>query len=142
MLHLEVNKQQQDMIVLFRGQNAIIKIRLFIKPGIQERGRVYRECRERGECLLGFRGMFKRIPGNVWRDSGECLKRFGRMYKKIPGNVREDSVDCWRRFRGMLKKISGNLNLDLLVKFCLFLSNSAIKLRKNKGMFSALLITT
>ena len=57
MLHLEVNKQQQDMIVLFRGQNAIIKIRLFIKRGIQERGREYGECGERGECSLGFRGI-------------------------------------------------------------------------------------
>ena len=57
MLHLEVNKQQQDMIVLFRGQNAIIKIRLFIKRGIQGRGREYGECGERGECSLGFRGI-------------------------------------------------------------------------------------
>ena len=65
MLHLEVNKQQQDMIVLFRGQNAIIKIRLFIKPGIQERGREYGECGERGQCSRGFLGMFEEIPGNV-----------------------------------------------------------------------------
>ena len=65
------------------------------------------------------------------------------MFKKIPGNVQEDSGECSRRFQGMLKKISGNLNLDLFCEILLiFLSNSAIKLRKNKGIFSALLITT
>ena len=40
-------------------------IGLFIKPGIQERGMEYGECEERGECSLGFQGMFKKIPGNV-----------------------------------------------------------------------------
>ena len=82
--------------------------------------------------------MFEEIRVNVQEDSGE-----------IRENVQENSGECSRVFRGlfkkipgMLKKISGNLNLDLFVKFCLFLSNSAIKLRKNKGIFSALLITT
>ena len=32
--------------------------RLFIKPGIQERGTERGEGREHGECSLGFRGMF------------------------------------------------------------------------------------
>ena len=83
------------------------------------------------------------IPGNVRRDSWECSKRFRGMLKKIPGNVREDPREYSRRFRGMLKKISGNLNLYLFCEILLiFLSNSEIKMRKNKGIFSTLLITT
>ena len=87
--------------------------------------------------------MFKRVPGNVQEDSGECSNRFRGMFKKIPRNVRKDSGECSRRFWGILKKILGNLNLNLFWEnLLIFLSNSAIKLRKNKGIFSALLITT
>ena len=100
-------------------------IRLFIKPGIQERGT---ECGERGECSLGFRGisyripgnviilkfqvMFQRIPGNVEEDSGECSRGFQGMFLKIPGNVRKDSGECSKRFREMLQKIPGNAQED------------------------------
>ena len=45
--------------------------RLFIKPGIQERGTECGKCGERWECSLGFRGMFEKIPGNIRKDSGE-----------------------------------------------------------------------
>ena len=87
--------------------------------------------------------MFEETPENVEEDSGECSKKFGGMFEEIPGNVQEDSGECSRRFRGMLKKISGNLKLDLFCEILLiFLSNSATKMRKNKGIFSALLITT
>ena len=81
--------------------------------------------------------MFKKIPGNVQEDSEEYSKRFQGMFKKILGNVEEDSGECSKGFRGMLKKISGNLNLDLFCEILLiFLSNSAIKLRKNKGIIN------
>ena len=90
-----------------------------------------------------IRGMFEEISENVQEDSGKCSKRLRRMFKTIPGNVREDSGECSRRFQEKLKKISGNLNLDLFCEnLAYFLSNSAIKMRKNKGIFSALLITT
>ena len=56
--------------------------------------------------MLGTRGMFTRIPGNVLEDSGEC------SFSNIPGNVQEDSGECSRRFRGMLKKILGNAQED------------------------------
>ena len=107
---------------------SYFQYRLFIKPGIQERGTECEECGERGECSLGFRGipwkipgnviiltfrgMFKKIPGNVQTDSGECSKRFRGMFQKIPGNVQEDSGECSKRFRGMLKKIPGNVPED------------------------------
>ena len=60
------------------------------------------------------------------------------MLKKIPGNVPEDSGECSRRFRGMLKKISGNLNLDWFCEILLIV----LICKKNKGIFSVLLITT
>ena len=56
-----------------------------------------------GECY------YFNIPGNAPKDSGECSKRFRGMFKKIPGNVQKDS-------RGILKKISENLNL-FFIKF-------------------------
>ena len=93
---------------------GLLLTRLFIKPGIQERGT---ECEERGECSLGFRGilqripgnviiltfrgMFKRIPGNVLEDTEECFRRFRGIFERIPGNVQEDSEECSRRFRGI-----------------------------------------
>ena len=97
--------------------------RLFIKPGIQERGTECGECAERRipgnviiltfrECWRRFRGMFEKIPGNVRRDSGECSKRFCWMFEKIPVNVRRDFGECSRRFRGMLVKIPGNVGKD------------------------------
>ena len=83
--------------------------RLFIKPGIQERGT---ECGERGECSLGFRGISQKIPGNVRRDSEECSKRFRGIFEKIPGNVRRDSGECSKRFWGIFEKIPGNVSKD------------------------------
>ena len=72
--------------------------------------------------------MFQKIPGNVRRDSGECSKRFGGMLKKIPGNAQEDFGESKFRF--------------IMWNLAYFLSNSAIKMRKNKGILSVLLITT
>ena len=75
---------------------------LFIKPGIQERGTECGEYRERGECSLGFRGISKRIPGNV------LILAFREMFEKIPGNFIKESGECLRRFRGILLMIPGN----------------------------------
>ena len=72
--------------------------------------------------------MLKNIPGNVQKDSGECSKRFRGVLEKIPGNVRKDSGESKFRF--------------ILRNFAYFLSNSAIKWRQNKGIFSMLLLTT
>ena len=54
------------------SEKLFTKIRLFLKPGIKERGTECRECEERGECSLGFWGISQRIPGNVIIHSGEC----------------------------------------------------------------------
>ena len=81
--------------------------RLFIKPGIQERGTKCGECGERGECSLGFRGISYRIPGNV------IILTFRGMFVKIPGNALEDSGECSTRFRGMFKKIAGECSRRL-----------------------------
>ena len=78
--------------------------------------------------MRGTRGMFTKIPGNLLEDSGECGRRFRGMFQKIPGNVREDSGKSKFRF--------------ILWNLAYLLSNSAIKLRKNKWIFSSLLITT
>ena len=72
--------------------------------------------------------MFQRIPGNVEEDFGECSRRFWGMFKEIPGNAQEDFGESKFRF--------------ILWNLAYLLSNLAIKLRKNKGIFSALLITT
>ena len=90
-----------------------------------------------GNGIRGTRGMFTRIPGNLFhdsrecyyfkipenveKDSGECSRGFQGMFKKIPGNVRKDSTECSRRFRGMLEKIPGNLTLDLFCEILLIL---------------------
>ena len=73
-----------------------------------------------------MRGMS--IPGNVQKDSGECSTRFRGMFEKIPGNARKDSGES--KFRFILRNLA------------YFLSNSAIKWRQNKGIFSMLLLTT
>ena len=86
--------------------------RLFIKPGIHERGTKCGECGERGKCSLGFQGISQRIPGNVEEDSGECSKRFWEMFEEIPGNVRKGSSEYSKRFRGKLGKIPGNVGKD------------------------------
>ena len=70
------------------------KYRLFIKPAIQERGMESRECRERGDCSLWFRGISWRIPGNA------LILAFRGMLEKIPRNVSKDSWECSRKFRG------------------------------------------
>ena len=69
--------------------------RLFIKPGIQERGTECRECGERGKCSLGFRGISQRIPGNV------IILTFWGMLTKVPGNVEEDSRECSKRLNAL-----------------------------------------
>ena len=61
--------------------------------------------------------MFEEIQGNVKEDSEECSKRFRGMFKKIPDNAQEDFGESKFRF--------------ILWNFAYFLSNSAIKLRKN-----------
>ena len=96
-----------------------------------------------GECWRGFRGMLKKIPGNVPEDSGECSRRFREMLKGM-------QWECTRIFRGMFEKILGNVQEDsgeskfrfILWNLAYFLTNSVIKLRQNKGMFSMLLLTT
>ena len=80
--------------------------RLFIKPGIQERGTECRECGEHGKCSVGFRGISQRIPGNV------IILTFRGMLKKIPGNVEEDSGEYSKRFRRKLVKIPRNVDKD------------------------------
>ena len=50
------------------------------------------------------------------------------MFEKIPGNVKEDSKES--KFRFTLWNLAD------------FLSNSAITLRQNKGIFSTLLLAT
>ena len=100
--------------------------------------------------LKKIKGMFPKIPVNVQEGSGECLKGFRGMFKKIPGNVRKDSGEFSIGFRGMFKEIPGNVREDsgeskfrfIFWNVAYFLSNSAIKLRKSKGIFSSLLITT
>ena len=72
--------------------------------------------------------MFEEIAENVQDDSGECSRGFRGMFKKIPGEAQEDFGESKFRF--------------ILWNLAYFLSNSAIKMRKNKGIFSALLITT
>ena len=52
--------------------------------------------------ILTFRGMFKKIPGNVRRDSGECSRRFRGMFEEIVGNVQEDFGESKFRFRFIL----------------------------------------
>ena len=94
--------------------------------------------------------MLEKIPGNVQKDSGECSRRFRGMFEKIPGNIQKDSGECSKRFRGMLEKIPGNVRKDsgeskfrfILRNLAYSLSNSAIKWRQNKGIFSMLLLTT
>ena len=94
--------------------------------------------------------MLNKIPGNVQQDSRECSRRFRGMFQKIPGNVQKDSGECSKRFRGMLEKIPGTVRKDsgeskfrfTLRNLAYFLSNSAIKWRQNKGIFSMLLLTT
>ena len=76
---------------------------LFIKPIIQEWGTECGECRERGECLLGFREISRRIPGNV------LILEFQEMFKKISGNFPEYSGEYYSRFRGALSKIPRNV---------------------------------
>ena len=70
--------------------------------------------------------MLEKIPGNIIKDSGiaredsgECSRRFRGMFKKIPGNVPEDSGECSSRFWGMFKKIPMNLNFDLFLEILL-----------------------
>ena len=115
--------------------NVLLK-RLFLKPGIQERGTECGECGERGECLLGFRGISKRIPGNV------IILTFPGMFKKIPRNVRRDSGECSRRFRGMFeripgmfKKIPGNTQEDYGESKFIFYQILQLECRKRKEYF-------
>ena len=72
--------------------------------------------------------MFEEIPGNVKEESGKCSRRFQGMFERIPGNIQEDFGESKFIF--------------ILSNLAYFLSNSAIKMRKNKEIFSTLLITT
>ena len=72
--------------------------------------------------------MFKKIPGNVRRDSGECSIIFWGMFERILGNGQEDFEEPKFRF--------------ILWNLAYFLSDSAIKMQKNKGIFSVLLIAS
>ena len=56
--------------------------------------------------MRGTRGMFTKIPENLFEDSEECC------YFIIPGNVEEYSGECSKRFRGMFQKIPGNVGKD------------------------------
>ena len=55
-----------------------------------------------------FKGMFKKIPGNVREDSGESSRRFNRMSEKFLGNVQGDFVEFLKRFREIFEKNPGN----------------------------------
>ena len=44
-----------------------------------------------------FRGMLKKIPGNVQEDSGEFLRRVRGIIEKIPANDPEESGECLKR---------------------------------------------
>ena len=56
--------------------------------------------------MRGTRGMFTKIPENLFEDSEECC------YFIFPGNVEEYSGECSKRFRGMFQKIPGNVGKD------------------------------
>ena len=80
---------------------------------MQEWGTQCGECREHGECSLGFRGISLRIPGNLLILAFRGIsRRFGGMSLKTPGNAIKDSGECSRRFWGMLSKIRGNVIKD------------------------------
>ena len=58
--------------------------------------------------MLGTRGMFTMILGNLLEVSEEC------SHFRIPESTRKDSGVFSRRFRGMFKKIAGNIPRDSL----------------------------
>ena len=56
-LHLNIrsiNKNFEAFIEFYSKLNHIFSVKLFIKPRIQEWGTECGECREHGECSLGF----------------------------------------------------------------------------------------
>ena len=59
------------------------------------------------------------IPENAREDSGECSRRFRGIFKKISGNVIKGSGECSRGFREMFEKIPGNPNFDLFLEILL-----------------------
>ena len=75
----------RKLIKLAKNKQLSILKRLYIKPGIQERGT---ECEERGEWGECY------IPGNVAKYSGEYPQTFRGMSPNIPGNVLKHSGDC------------------------------------------------
>ena len=81
------------------------KLRLYIKPGIQERGT---EC---GECGNGGRGGggWCYIPGNVAKHSGERPQTLRGMSPNILGNVLKHSGECPQTFQGKSSNIPGNI---------------------------------
>ena len=119
-----------------------------------------------GNGMRGMREMFTRVPGNLLKDSGEYYyfnipanvpeasgerwRRFWGMFRRIPVHVPQDSGECSKRFRRMFEEIPGNAQevfgkskfRFIMWNLAYFLSNSAIKMRKNKGILSVLLITT
>ena len=106
-----------------------------------------RECLEdSGESSRTFGGMPEKVLGNVQEDFEELSKRFREIFEmnnremieKILENVTNDFEECSRQFQGSkygfnISKYLTYLNMDLNMKFCLFLSPLAIKLLQNNG---------
>ena len=118
---LRIKRNHKDTLNRFIVfYNSLIKSRLFIKRGIQKRGTECGECKERGECLLEFRGISLRIPGNV------LILAFRGMFEKFPGNVIKDSGECSRRFWEILtrfRKIPENAFNFKLIKATFYLKS-------------------
>lgn len=73
-----------------------------------------RECSESfREGLKRFRGIFKNISGNFWKDCGECSERFRETLGTIPGNVRKDSGGFSKSFQGKLEILKLLITLKL-----------------------------
>ena len=71
---------------------------LFIIPGMQERGRLRRNC---GECSKRFRVMFKKLLGK--------FRNISENVQKDSGEYRKDSRKYSKNFRGIFKKFKGNI---------------------------------
>ena len=61
-----------------------------------------------------FRGMLKKIPGNVQENSGEFLRRFRGIIEKIPANDPEESGECLKRCLGIFPEIFFTIPRNLL----------------------------
>ena len=83
----------RDAFYLFIEKNIYARpfFRLFIKPGIQERGTKIGESGEHRECSLGFWGMSKfKIPQNVYNQKSLwCLVNFHSLYHYLYSDTPE-----------------------------------------------------